>query len=282
MASRSPSRSRPPAARTVRRSSSITGRSRTSLPAGNVVVIEPGRSDAMWQVGDVLHNPVVAKQDKESPLMAHIRLDNVLMPEARKLTLKAPAQVLAESASGRSALRDPGPARDGQVRQGRGADRRPRQERPAAPDGVPDHDDEPAELVQRHQGRAARVAADGHGRRGRDAGRTRTRRLTGRWCSARPTARSGRSPCRPVPRRRRSARSTGSASGRSSSAPQRQDAGDAKAKEGPRRRRPGSWSPSCRATWPIAARATCGRPRDCRNGRPTWRPAWPCGRSGTI
>ncbi len=65
-----------------------------------MVVIEPGRSDPIWQVGDVLHNPVVAKQDKDSPLMAHIRLDNVLMPEARKLTLKAPAQVLAESASG--------------------------------------------------------------------------------------------------------------------------------------------------------------------------------------
>ena len=32
--------------------------------------------------------------------MAHIRLDNVLMPEARKLTLKAPAHVLAESAAG--------------------------------------------------------------------------------------------------------------------------------------------------------------------------------------
>jgi hypothetical protein len=71
-----------------------------SLPPGNVVVIEPGRPDPMWQVGDVLHNPVVAKQDKDSPLMAHIRLDNVLMPEARKLTLKAPAHVLAESASG--------------------------------------------------------------------------------------------------------------------------------------------------------------------------------------
>jgi hypothetical protein len=32
--------------------------------------------------------------------MAHIRLDNVLMPEAHKLTLKGPAHVLAESASG--------------------------------------------------------------------------------------------------------------------------------------------------------------------------------------
>lgn len=72
----------------------------TSLPLGQVVVIEPGRSDASWDVGEVLHNPIVAKQDRESSLMAHIRLDNVLMPEARKLTLKGPAHVLAESASG--------------------------------------------------------------------------------------------------------------------------------------------------------------------------------------
>ena len=32
--------------------------------------------------------------------MLHIRLDNVLMPEARKLALKVPGKVLAESASG--------------------------------------------------------------------------------------------------------------------------------------------------------------------------------------
>ena len=71
-----------------------------TLPTVNVLVIEPSRSGPLWQLGDLLHNPVVAKQDKDSPLMAHIRLDNVLMPEAKKLTLKAPAQVLAESVSG--------------------------------------------------------------------------------------------------------------------------------------------------------------------------------------
>ena len=70
------------------------------LPPGHVLVIEPERSGPLWQLGEALHNPVVAKQDKDSPLMAHIRLDNVLMPEARKLTFKAPAQVLAESAAG--------------------------------------------------------------------------------------------------------------------------------------------------------------------------------------
>ncbi|MHB1558460.1 MAG: vWA domain-containing protein [Isosphaeraceae bacterium] len=71
-----------------------------TIPPGNVVVIEPGKSGPLWDIGEVLHNPVVAKQDRESPLMANIRLDNVLMPEARKLTLKSPAQVLAESGSG--------------------------------------------------------------------------------------------------------------------------------------------------------------------------------------
>jgi len=71
-----------------------------SLPEGPVFVIEPERSGSLWQVGESLHNPVVAKQDKESSLMLHIRLDNVVMPAARKLTLKGPAQVLAESAAG--------------------------------------------------------------------------------------------------------------------------------------------------------------------------------------
>lgn len=71
-----------------------------TFPAGNVVVIEPARSAPLWDIGEVLHNPVVAKQEKDSPLMANIRLDNVLMPEARKLTFKGKAQVLAESGSG--------------------------------------------------------------------------------------------------------------------------------------------------------------------------------------
>jgi len=70
------------------------------LPAGNVLVIEPERSGPLWQLGPTIHNPVVAKQDKDSPLMLHIRLDNVVMPEARKLTLTGPARVLAESAAG--------------------------------------------------------------------------------------------------------------------------------------------------------------------------------------
>jgi hypothetical protein len=71
-----------------------------SLPPGDVLLIDPERSGPLWELGEAIHNPVVAKQDKDSPLMLHIRLDNVLMPEARKLSLRTPAKVLAESATG--------------------------------------------------------------------------------------------------------------------------------------------------------------------------------------
>ncbi len=54
-----------------------------ALPPGPVFVIEPERPGPFWDSGELLQNPLVAKQDKESPLMLHIRLDNVLMPEAR-------------------------------------------------------------------------------------------------------------------------------------------------------------------------------------------------------
>ena len=77
-------------------------RTPAELPPGPVVIIEPVDSSPFWQVGETLLNPVVAKQDKDSPLMAHVRLDRVLMPEARKLAPVGPAkvQVLAESGAG--------------------------------------------------------------------------------------------------------------------------------------------------------------------------------------
>jgi len=74
----------------------------STLPAGPVLLIEPDGPCSLWQVGEKLQNPVVAKQDGDSPLMAHIRLDQVLMPEARKLTLGTAAgfRILAETATG--------------------------------------------------------------------------------------------------------------------------------------------------------------------------------------
>ena len=67
-----------------------------------VIVIDPANDCDLWTVGDRLQNPVVTQQDKESPLMANVRLDNVLMPEARKLTFPADRrpQVLAAALTG--------------------------------------------------------------------------------------------------------------------------------------------------------------------------------------
>lgn len=72
------------------------------LPAGNVLVIDPTGGCDLWQLGDKLQNPIVTKQDKDSPLMAHVRLDNVLMPEAHKLTFIPPDsfQVLVSALGG--------------------------------------------------------------------------------------------------------------------------------------------------------------------------------------
>jgi hypothetical protein len=73
------------------------------LPPGNVIVVDPTNDCDLWKVGEKLQNPIVTQQDKESPLMAHVRLDNVLMPEARKLTFTPAAgkpHVLAGAVTG--------------------------------------------------------------------------------------------------------------------------------------------------------------------------------------
>lgn len=70
------------------------------LPPGLVWAIDPAGSCDRWQGGEKLDNPIVTEQDKDSPLMAHVRLDNVIMPEARKLTFSEPPKVLVGAVSG--------------------------------------------------------------------------------------------------------------------------------------------------------------------------------------
>ena len=73
------------------------------LPAGPVLVVDPTNDCDLWKIGDKLQNPIVTQQEKDSPLMAHVRLDNVVMPEARKLTFTPAAgkpQVLAGTVTG--------------------------------------------------------------------------------------------------------------------------------------------------------------------------------------
>jgi hypothetical protein len=70
------------------------------LPPGSVLVIDPTGDCDQWKVGDVLQSPIVTQQDRDSPLMAHVRLDNVILPEARKLMFAAKPQVLAGAVTG--------------------------------------------------------------------------------------------------------------------------------------------------------------------------------------
>lgn len=71
----------------------------TTLPPGKVFIVDPLGSCDAWEMGGVIENPIVTEQDKASSLMTHVRLDNVLMPEARQLTYKTPPKVLAGALS---------------------------------------------------------------------------------------------------------------------------------------------------------------------------------------
>lgn len=70
------------------------------MPAGNSLVIDPVSGTDLWTIGEKLENPIVTKQDSDSPLMRHVRLDNVLLPEARQLSPVAGAKPLVTALSG--------------------------------------------------------------------------------------------------------------------------------------------------------------------------------------
>ncbi|MBI3865291.1 MAG: VWA domain-containing protein [Planctomycetia bacterium] len=69
------------------------------IPPGPVFVIDPAAASDLWELGEPLENPIVTKQDRDSLLMTHVRLDNVVMPQAKKLTFSGHAHVLAGAVS---------------------------------------------------------------------------------------------------------------------------------------------------------------------------------------
>lgn len=71
-----------------------------TLPSGDVFIVDPLNSCDAWEIGELLANPIITEQHKESSLMTHVRLDNVLMPEAKKLQFAEAPRVLAGSLSG--------------------------------------------------------------------------------------------------------------------------------------------------------------------------------------
>ena len=71
-----------------------------TLPRGNTLVIDPTASNDAWTLGEKLENPLVGKQQSDSPLLAHVRLDNVWMPSSRKIEMTEKAETLITAVTG--------------------------------------------------------------------------------------------------------------------------------------------------------------------------------------
>ena len=56
-----------------------------TLPKGNVLVIDPRNNGNLLRVGENLEVPIVAKQEKDQPLLRFVHLTNVLFPGAKSL-----------------------------------------------------------------------------------------------------------------------------------------------------------------------------------------------------
>ena len=70
------------------------------IPAGRTIVIDPVGACDLWALGEPLDNPIITQQDQNSPLMAHVRLDNVVMPKARELDFTGAPRALASAIEG--------------------------------------------------------------------------------------------------------------------------------------------------------------------------------------
>ncbi|QDS95065.1 hypothetical protein FF011L_38490 [Roseimaritima multifibrata] len=60
------------------------------LPAGPLLVLNPPAASPFWELGDSIPQPIVETQADSSPLLSHVHLVNVTLPEARALRLTAP------------------------------------------------------------------------------------------------------------------------------------------------------------------------------------------------
>lgn len=69
------------------------------LPPGPMMVIAPETSTELWQIGDELASPLVSEQADDSPLLAHLRLQNVSFTGARRIQFSAEAEPLLTSPS---------------------------------------------------------------------------------------------------------------------------------------------------------------------------------------
>lgn len=66
------------------------------LPVGRVVVVDPQASCDAWTLGEPIPQPIVASVDADSPLTKHVRLDNVVFPDAQQLNFTAQFEPLIQ------------------------------------------------------------------------------------------------------------------------------------------------------------------------------------------
>jgi hypothetical protein len=70
------------------------------LPPGSALVLNPVTSCDLWDVGEPIPAPIVGSQDRGSPLLAFVQLENARIAEARRLTPKGKAEVLISLITG--------------------------------------------------------------------------------------------------------------------------------------------------------------------------------------
>lgn len=69
----------------------------SQLPPGKLLVINPQTNSDLWTVGKTIEQPIVASVSDQSPVMQHVKLTNVLFPEARTLTFSGQAETLIKT-----------------------------------------------------------------------------------------------------------------------------------------------------------------------------------------
>ncbi len=74
------------------------------LPAGKLLIINPRNNCNLWTVGERIETPLVSTVDESSPVTQHVRLTNVLFPDARTLNFIGEANSIGENPLNNKAL----------------------------------------------------------------------------------------------------------------------------------------------------------------------------------
>ncbi|TWT99011.1 vWA domain-containing protein [Neorhodopirellula pilleata] len=75
-----------------------------TIPGGAVLIIDPRADTDAFTLGEPIDQPIVVSQDSTSPLMPHVRLQNVILAGARGVTMTDAATPLLVDAGGETLM----------------------------------------------------------------------------------------------------------------------------------------------------------------------------------